>query len=162
MSTHNMSFHGEIRKILTWYPFLSRPMVSTVFNIQLVSKGTSKKWKKTYMCVGSEHTIIRNHLGMRRVSAHWVPHHLMSDQADCSSEITTANLSQFHMEGENCLSRIVPIDEMWGSHMSQSWIDNLLSGILKAHQDLKVSSWTIKIEYAYDLCIWYSGCSHDP
>ena len=26
MSTHNICFHGEIRKILTWYPPLSRPM----------------------------------------------------------------------------------------------------------------------------------------
>ena len=27
MSTHNICFHGEIRKILTRYPLLSRPMV---------------------------------------------------------------------------------------------------------------------------------------
>ena len=26
MSTHNICFHGKIRKILTWYPLLSRPM----------------------------------------------------------------------------------------------------------------------------------------
>ena len=26
MSTHNICFHGEIRKIFTWYPLLSRPM----------------------------------------------------------------------------------------------------------------------------------------
>ena len=26
MSTHNICFHGQIRKILTWYPLLSRPM----------------------------------------------------------------------------------------------------------------------------------------
>ena len=26
MSTHNICFHGEIRKIFTWYPPISRPM----------------------------------------------------------------------------------------------------------------------------------------
>ena len=26
MSTHNICFHGEMRKIITWYPLLSRPM----------------------------------------------------------------------------------------------------------------------------------------
>ena len=27
MSTHNICFHGEIRKIITGYPLLSRPMI---------------------------------------------------------------------------------------------------------------------------------------
>ena len=45
------------------------------------------------MSVGSVHTILRNHLKMRKVSARWVPHCLKSDQAKCRLEVTTHLLS---------------------------------------------------------------------
>ena len=38
MSTHNICFHGEIRKIFFWYPLLSRPMFE-VGTMQRTYKG---------------------------------------------------------------------------------------------------------------------------
>ena len=61
--------------------------------------------------VWSVHTIIRNLLGMRKVSARLVPHRLTSDQTKRRLEVAIAKLSRFNKEGENFLSRIVAIDK---------------------------------------------------
>ena len=64
--------------------------------------------------VGSVHTILRNHLKMRKVSARGVPHRLTSDQAERRFEVATHLLSRFDSEGQDFfLSRIVAIDETW-------------------------------------------------
>ena len=36
MSTHNRFFRQVIRKLFTWYPFLSRPMVLHVVHMETV------------------------------------------------------------------------------------------------------------------------------
>ena len=84
---------------------------------------------------------------MRKVSAHWVPHHLTFVQAEHRLQVATAYLSWLNTAGENFLSRIVAIDE---TSVSQSWRDNLLSGILQAYRCLQSSgkysqNWT---------CLW--------
>ena len=48
------------------------------------------------ICVGSVHTILHNHLKMRKVSAGWVPHRLTSDQAERRLEVATHLLSRFN------------------------------------------------------------------
>ena len=68
--------------------------------------------------VGSVHTILCNHLKMRKVLARWMPprwmpHRLTSDQVECRLEVATHLLSRFGLEGQDFLSRIVAIDEMW-------------------------------------------------
>ena len=60
---------------------------------------------------GSVHTIIRDHTGMRKVAAGWVPHHLTSVKIECHLGIATDLLSRFTEEGNDFLSRIVAIDE---------------------------------------------------
>ena len=39
MSTHNICFHGELRKIFTRYPLLSRPMMFSVYCLGIVAGG---------------------------------------------------------------------------------------------------------------------------
>ena len=63
--------------------------------------------------VGSVHTILHNHLKMRKVSARWVPHRLTSDQAECHLEVATHLLSWFDSEGQDFLSKIDATDETW-------------------------------------------------
>ena len=65
------------------------------------------------LSVGSVHTILRNHLKMRKVSASRMPHRLTSDQAEGRLYVGTHLLSRFDSEGQDFLSRIVAIDEMW-------------------------------------------------
>ena len=62
---------------------------------------------------GSVHTIIRDHLGKRKVAARWVPHHLTSDQIERRLVIATDLLSRFTEVGYDFLSRIVAIPETW-------------------------------------------------
>ena len=46
MSTHNICFHGEIRKIFTRYPPLSRPMhMSEIFNFRLLLSGVQRSMR---------------------------------------------------------------------------------------------------------------------
>ena len=63
--------------------------------------------------VGSVHTILHNHLKMRKVSARWVPHRLTSDQAERRLEVATHLLSRFDSKEQYFLSRPVAIDETW-------------------------------------------------
>ena len=68
--------------------------------------------------VGSVHTILCNHLKMRKVLARWMPprwmpHRLTSDQAERRLEVATHLLSRFGLEGQDFLSRIVATEEMW-------------------------------------------------
>ena len=108
--------------------------------------------------VGSIHTIIRNRLGIRKVSARWVPHHLTSDQAERCLDVATANLSRFNTVGENFLSRIVAIDETW----LKPKVQTICSVASKLTAACKFSASTVKIEDAYDLCVRYSGVFSYP
>ena len=81
------------------------------FNIEKVSDLLKSDRRFTYdeiatevsISKGSVHTIIRDHLEMRKVAAH-----LTSDQIELRLEIATDLL-----EGNDFLSRIVAIDETW-------------------------------------------------
>ena len=46
MSTHNICFCREIRKLFTWYPLLSRPMFFSVLSYLYVAGGTESPDKK--------------------------------------------------------------------------------------------------------------------
>ena len=60
---------------------------------------------------GSVHTILRNHLKIRMVSARWVPHRLTSDQTERRLKVPTHLLSRFDSKGQDFSSRIVAIEE---------------------------------------------------
>ena len=51
--------------------------------------------------VNSVHTIMCNHLKMRKISAWWMPHHLTWDQTEHCLEVATHLLSQFDSEGQD-------------------------------------------------------------
>ena len=50
---------------------------------------------------------------MRKLSAHWIPHHSTSDQVQRRLTVTTNLLSRFEIEENNFVSRIFAIDETW-------------------------------------------------
>ena len=86
------------------------------YNIEKVSDLLKSDRRFTYdeiatevgISKGSVHTIIRDHLEMRKVSAH-----LTSDQIERRLEIATDQLSRFTEETNDFLSRIVANDEPW-------------------------------------------------
>ncbi len=63
--------------------------------------------------VGSVHSIIRNRLGMKKVSSRWVPHQLTSAKIERRRNVATDLLSRFEEEGNDFISKIVAIDETW-------------------------------------------------
>jgi histone-lysine N-methyltransferase SETMAR len=63
--------------------------------------------------VESIHVILTRHLRMRRVSATWVPHHLMRDKMTDRLVIAKNRFKRRENEGEQYLNRIVAIDETW-------------------------------------------------
>ena len=54
MSTHNICFRGEIRKIFTGYPPLFRPMMFSTPDYGLLGSGldSSWRWNSSYDCMG--------------------------------------------------------------------------------------------------------------
>lgn len=63
--------------------------------------------------VHSVHTILRQRLGMRKISARWVPHNLSEEQKHNRVQISKQLLQRYETEGDKFISRIVAIDETW-------------------------------------------------
>lgn len=66
--------------------------------------------------VGSAHSVLVDHLKMRRVCARWVPRLLTDDQRAERVKICKALLRRAEREGESFLDKIVTVDETWMHH----------------------------------------------
>ncbi|CAF1691979.1 unnamed protein product, partial [Adineta ricciae] len=64
---------------------------------------------------GSVHTILKQHLGLRKITSRWVPHALTEQQKRRRVEICTENLRKFE-NGSWRLCDIVTGDETWIYH----------------------------------------------
>ena len=62
---------------------------------------------------GSIHTILTRELGMRKVSARWVPWLLTEEHQQAQMGAALELLGRYHEEGDDFLSRIVTGDESW-------------------------------------------------
>ena len=62
---------------------------------------------------GSIHTILTRELGMRKVSARWVPRLLTEEHRQARMGAALELLGRYHEEGDDFLSRIVTGDESW-------------------------------------------------
>lgn len=61
----------------------------------------------------SVHRILTDDLGLQKITARWVPHHLDEVQKDRRRTVARQLLQRFRMEGEKFLQRIVTLDETW-------------------------------------------------
>lgn len=62
------------------------------------------------------HAIIRNELGMTKVSARWVPKLLSTDQKRIRCNVSRENLAIFNADPEQFLQRFITMDETWVHH----------------------------------------------
>lgn len=62
---------------------------------------------------GSAFTILHDHLGMRKVSARWVPKQLSDDQKANRVTACESHLARFRKDGEKFLNHIITGDETW-------------------------------------------------
>ena len=69
--------------------------------------------QESEISVGSVHFILRNRLKICKVSARWLPHHLMPEQAERHLTVVTQLLYHYDSEGQDFLERIVAVDETW-------------------------------------------------
>ncbi|XP_048253216.1 histone-lysine N-methyltransferase SETMAR-like [Haliotis rufescens] len=65
---------------------------------------------------GSVHTILHDRLGMRKLSARWVPKCLSDDQKAVRASMCQALLTQYSRDADNFMERIVTGDETWVHH----------------------------------------------
>lgn len=63
--------------------------------------------------IGSAHSILTQHLKMRKIAARWVPHFLTNAQMKERLDTAKEHLKRYEEEGERLLNRIVAIDETW-------------------------------------------------
>ena len=62
---------------------------------------------------GTAQDIMSNKLGMRRVSARWVPHLLLPEQMGVRVKMYNEYCRQYNDEGDTFLNRVVKCDEIW-------------------------------------------------
>ena len=66
--------------------------------------------------IGSTHSLLVDHLKMRRVCARWVPRLLTEEQQAVRVQVCQEMLSRFGSQGEDFLDSIVTVDESWMHH----------------------------------------------
>ena len=67
---------------------------------------------------GSVSTILHDRLGMRKLTAHWVPKSLSDEQMATRASVCSALLKRFRSK-DDFLLRLVTVDETWFIIMSQ-------------------------------------------
>ncbi|GFV30799.1 histone-lysine N-methyltransferase SETMAR [Trichonephila clavipes] len=65
--------------------------------------------------VGTTHTIMRQYLNFRKLSAQWAPHQLTSERHNIQLALSLNHLQRY-MEEYGVLSQIVSVDETWSQH----------------------------------------------
>ncbi|GFW01902.1 histone-lysine N-methyltransferase SETMAR [Trichonephila clavipes] len=60
--------------------------------------------------------ILNQHLGMRKLSARWVPRLLPLDQKRVRMNLSNALLAQFRRNNSEFWRRLIPVDETWIPH----------------------------------------------
>jgi len=66
--------------------------------------------------IGSAHSILRQNLMMKKVSARWVPRMLSDVQKADRAETSASLLSLFNEKPDNFTFRLVTVDETWLHH----------------------------------------------
>ncbi|UYV67060.1 hypothetical protein LAZ67_4003783 [Cordylochernes scorpioides] len=62
--------------------------------------------------------IMREHLGLRKLSARWVPKLLTPDQKAVRRKLSSINLALFEANPEEFVNRFVTMDETWAHHFT--------------------------------------------
>ncbi|UYV76490.1 hypothetical protein LAZ67_14000659 [Cordylochernes scorpioides] len=62
--------------------------------------------------------IMREHLGLRKLSARWVPKHLTLDQKAVRRKLSSDYLALFEANPEEFVNRFVTMDETWAHHFT--------------------------------------------
>ncbi|UYV65562.1 hypothetical protein LAZ67_3004702 [Cordylochernes scorpioides] len=62
--------------------------------------------------------IMRKHLGLRKISARWVPKPLTPDQKAVRGKLSSDNLALFEANPEEFVNRFVTMDETWAHHFT--------------------------------------------
>ncbi|XP_035225021.1 protein GVQW3-like [Stegodyphus dumicola] len=68
------------------------------------------------ICVGSVHSVMAEHLQLKRVCARWIPKLLTSEQMQHRMDVCTEWKKGLEQEADNFLKRIITADEAWLYH----------------------------------------------
>ena len=66
-----------------------------------------------HISYGSISTVLHDRLGMRNLTAHWVPKSLSDEQMATRASVCSALLKRFRSKEDDFLSRLVTVEETW-------------------------------------------------
>ncbi|UYV72352.1 hypothetical protein LAZ67_9002754 [Cordylochernes scorpioides] len=72
--------------------------------------------------------IMREHLGLRKLSARWVPKLLTPDQKAVKRKLSLDNIALFEANPEELVNRFVTMDETWANHFTPEPNNNPCNG----------------------------------
>lgn len=96
------------------------PNVDRVAAIVLADRGLTLREiaDAVQISEGSVHTILHDHLGMRKLCSAWVPRVLGAAQMGRRRDAAAACLAQFRCAGGAFLQRCIAVDQMWIHHFT--------------------------------------------
>ena len=94
--------------------------VSKVHDIVMHDRRVTERYIASSVGISQErvHSILIEDLGMRKLSARWVPKLLTVDQKHTRLIMSRANLNLYETDPDNFLARFVTMDETWVHHFT--------------------------------------------
>lgn len=109
---------------------VTQEMVEKVEKIVLDDRRVTVRFiaEELKISIGSVHSILQDHLGMKKVSARWVPRMLTDAQKQTRLKISKSSLELLQKDPDLFLARFITMDETWLHHydpetkqQSMSW-----------------------------------------
>lgn len=97
---------------------VTQQMIKKVENIVLADRRVTIRFiaEELKISIGSVHNIIHDHLGMKKVSARWVPRMLSDAQKQTRLRISQSCLDLLQQDPDRFLARFITMDETWLHH----------------------------------------------
>lgn len=97
---------------------ITEQMIKKVEKIVLADRRTTVRFiaEEVKISIGSAHSIIHDRLGMKKVSARWVPRMLTAEQKQTRLRISQSCLDVLQRDPEQFLARFLTMDETWLHH----------------------------------------------
>jgi len=100
--------------------------------------------------------IVSDNLGMKKVSARWVPRMFTNEQKQNRVDVCTDLLCRLQAQPQIFLDRIVTQDETWVHHFVPETKDRVWSGNMRVRPPLRSSRSPYMLERSHGYCFWDS------
>lgn len=97
---------------------VTEQMIKKIENIVLSDRRVTVRFiaEEVKISIGSVQNILHDHLGMKKVSARWVPRMLTDAQKQTRLRISRSSLEMLQQDPDRFLARFITMDETWLHH----------------------------------------------